>query len=193
MQISLNIEFMQIVSPTTEHLASYIAALERGWSPDNTRPEAGLEELAEIKQDPAAFLATMDDREARGPAITLPDGSKVARLPGLHRWMWDGEFCGTIGLRWQKGSNELPPYCLGHIGYAVVPWKQRLGYATAALSQILPDAMAVGLDYVEITTDEANNASQRVILANGGRLVERFTKLPQHGGKPGLRFRISLR
>jgi predicted acetyltransferase len=41
--------------------------------------------------------------------------------------MWDGEFCGSIGLRWLPGTEELPPHCLGHIGYAVVPWKRRLG------------------------------------------------------------------
>lgn len=86
----------------------------------------------------------------------------------------------------------LPPYCLGHIGYAVVPWKQRLGYATAALHLILPEARAVGLPYVEITTDPDNIASRRVIEANGGILVERFIKPPQFGSRPGLRFRITL-
>ncbi len=49
-----------------------------------------------------------------------------------------------------------------------------------------------GLAYVEITTDPDNAASQRVIEANGGALVERFTKPPQFGSKPGLRYRIDL-
>jgi hypothetical protein len=31
-----------------------------------------------------------------------------------------------------------------------------------------------------------------VIEANGGVLVERFTKPPQFGSKPGLRYRIDL-
>ncbi|MCE2990800.1 MAG: GNAT family N-acetyltransferase [Burkholderiales bacterium] len=183
---------MQIVRPTMEHLASYVAALERGWSPDNTRPEAGREELEQIHADAVGFIAGQEDRDAIGPAIKLSDGSFVNRLPGFHRWMWDGEFCGTIGFRWQKGTNELPPHCLGHIGYSVVPWKRRLGYATAALRQVLPEAKSVGLKYVEITTDLENEASQRVILANGGVLVEHFRKPPQYGGKPSLRFRIEL-
>ena len=139
-----------------------------------------------------AFLASLVDREAKGDPIVLADGSTVKRLPGYVKWMWDGEFCGSIGLRWQPGTTALPPHCLGHIGYAVVPWKQRLGYAKSALRLILPEAKAVGLPYVEITTDPDNIASQRVIEANGGILVEHFIKPQQFCCKPGLRFRITF-
>lgn len=183
---------MQLVRPSELHLPSYVAALERGWSTDNLRPEVAQEELARVRANAQAFVASMEDREAKGPPVTLPDGSVVIRLPGFRRWLWDGEFCGSIGFRWQEGTTELPPHCLGHIGYAVVPWKQRRGYAKAALAQLLPDAKSVGLPFVEITTDPENLASQRVILANGGFLVEHFTKPPQFGSKPGLRFRIAL-
>jgi predicted acetyltransferase len=182
---------MQLVRPDPEHLASYLAALERGWSADNERGvEAAREELSRIQADAAAFLASMEDREAKGPPITLPDGSAAKRLPGFRRWLWDGEFCGSIGLRWQPGTTALPPHCLGHIGYAVVPWKQHRGYAKSALRLILPEAKAVGLPHVEITTDPDNIASQRVIEANGGILLEHFIKPQQFGCKPGLRFRI---
>jgi predicted acetyltransferase len=182
---------MQLVRPGPEHLASYVAALERGWSADNERGvEAAREELSRIHADAAAFLASMEDREAKGPPITLPDGSAAKRLPGFRRWLWDGEFCGSIGLRWQPSTTALPLHCLGHIGYAVVPWKQHRGYAKSALRLILPEARAVGLPYVEITTDPDNIASQRVIEANGGILVEPFIKPQQFGCKPGLRFRI---
>ena len=182
---------MHLVRPGPEHLANYVAALQRGWSADNERGvEAAREELSRIQADAAAFLASLEDREAKGPPITLPDGSAAKRLPGFKRWLWDGEFCGSIGLRWQPGTTALPPHCLGHIGYAVVPWKQHRGYAKSALRLILPEAKAVGLPYVEITTDPDNIASQRVIEANGGILVEHFIKPQQFGCKPGLRFRI---
>jgi hypothetical protein len=72
----------------------------------------------------------------------------------------------------------------------VVPWKQHRGYAKSALRLILPEARAVGLSYVEITTDPDNIASQRVIEANGGIFVEHFIKPRQFGCKPGMRFRI---
>jgi predicted acetyltransferase len=184
---------MLLVRPTAEHLPSYVEALERGWSPNNERGIAAThEELARIQADPAAFLDSMDDRTASGLPVTMPDGSVVPRLPGFRRWMWDGEFAGNIGFRWQFGTAELPPYCLGHIGYSVVPWKQRRGYATTALLQTLPEAKAIGLPYVELTADLENIPSQKVILAAGGMLHERFIKPPQFGSKPCLKYRIIL-
>lgn len=183
---------MKIEIPHIEMLPSYRQALAQGWSPDNTRPEAAQEELQKSEADAAGFVARMIDREAAGGPVTLADGSKVARLPSIRLWMWDGAFCGSIGLRWQKGTEALPPHCLGHIGYAVVPWKRRLGHATEALRQILPYAKAEGLAYVELTTDPDNEASQKVILANGGVMVERFTKTATYGCKPALRWHIPL-
>ena len=184
---------MTLVWPSLDRLPGYVDALERGWSPDNLRGRAAADEqLARIAADPAGFVASLVDREATGEPIALPDGSTVARLPGYVRWMWDGEFCGSIGLRWQRGTEALPPTCPGHVGYAVVPWKRRLGYATSALRQILPEARSEGLAWIEVTTDPDNVASQRVIEANGGVLVERYTRPPPLGGGAGLRYRIDL-
>src|ERR1044072_6698351 len=129
---------MKLVWPSAEYLPSYVAALERGWSPDNLRGEvAAREELAAIAADAEAFLKSLVDIEAPVPPTTLPDGTPVPRLPGYRRWLWDGEFCGSIGFRWQQGTEALPPYCLGHIGYAVVPWKRGRGSATRALGEML--------------------------------------------------------
>lgn len=184
---------MELVWPAERYLESYAAALVRNWSPDNVRPEAGREQLDRIATDRAAFVAELVDREGKGAPIRLPDGATVPRLPGYHRWMWDGDFCGSIGFRWQPGTTELPPHCLGHIGFSVVPWKRRRGYATRALALLLLEAKEEGLAYVELTTDVDNMASRRVILANGGRLVERFRKSHEYGGSDGLRFRIELK
>lgn len=184
---------MKLVWPSAEHLPSYVAALQSGWSADNVRgAAAAAEELDRIRADPAGFLASMVDREAKGDPVKLPDGSVVKRIPGFRRWMWDGEFCGVIGFRWQPGTEELPPHCLGHIGYAVVPSKRNRGSATKALVETLPLAKAEGLRYVELTTDPENVASQRTIEKSGGVLHERFTKPAQFGNTPGLRYRIYL-
>jgi len=182
----------KLVWPAHEYLPGYVAALERGWSPNTLRPEAATEELQAIREDPTAFLATLVDREGRGPLIKLPDGSRVTPLPGYRKWIWDGEFCGSIGLRWSPGTSSLPAHCPGHIGYAVVPWKQRRGHATEALRQLLTEAKALGLDHVVLTTDPANEPSQRVVLRNGGVLVGRYPKPEQHGRGDELRFRIDL-
>ena len=184
---------MQLVRPTREHLPSYVAALRTGWSADNVRGAAAAnEELENIERDDAGFLEGLDDREARRGPITLPDGSKVPRIPGYIRWIWDGEFCGSIGLRWVPGQRDVPRHVLGHVGYSVVPWKRGRGYAKRALGALLPEAKALGLEYIEMTTDPDNFASQRVMLANGAVLIERFQKPPQYGGVDGLRYRIYL-
>jgi predicted acetyltransferase len=183
---------MVLVKPALEYLPSYVDALQRGWSPNTSRAEAAAEELNAIERSRDAFLESLDDPEAKGAPVVMPDGSLVQRLPGTQRWMWDGEFCGLVALRWRRGTPELPPTCLGHIGYGVVPWKGGRGYAKAALAQILPEARKLGLPYVEVVTNVDNIASQRVVLANGGVFIERFAK--PAGQVPGdaLRFRIDL-
>jgi predicted acetyltransferase len=181
---------MKLVWPAAEYLSGYVDALEKGWSPDNRRPEAAQEDLARIADDPAQFLAEQVDREAKGPKVILPDGRQVPRLPGYSQWMWDGEFCGSISFRWQPGTTELPPYCLGHIGYSVVPWKRRRGYASRALGLIITQAKEEGLPYLEIVTDAGNVASQKVIAANGGKLIGQYGKTEEQGETEHLRYRI---
>jgi predicted acetyltransferase len=183
---------MDLIWPSIDVLDSYAAALRRSWSPDTLRPETAVEQLDAIDRDPLGFVSSLVDREAAGDAIPLPDGSFAERLPGFHKWMWDGEFCGSIGLRWAPGTTDLPRHVLGHIGYGVVPWKRRLGYATEALRLLLPEAAAEGLAFVELTTDPENIASQRVIEANGGLIVDGYEPDEAYGVACKLRYRIHL-
>ena len=90
-----------------------------------------------------------------------------------------------------EGYGGFASTCLGHIGYSVVSWKRKLGYATEALRLILVEARQ-RLPYVDITTELDNLPSQRVILANGGYLVERFKKPLSLGGTDGLLFCIDF-
>ena len=182
-----DIETMQLVVPSMDHLSSYVAALETGWSPNNVR-NVSAEQLADIRENPVAFIVGLS---MQGGTITLPDGTMRPKLPFLARWIWDGEFCGSISLRWQEGTDTLPPYVLGHIGYAVVPWKRGRGYATEALRRMLIEARSVGLKRLEITTDPDNLASQRVIERNGGRYVDTFVN-EHFGPEPHLRYVVEL-
>lgn len=156
---------ISLVEPGLDRLAGYIAALEAGWSPNTTRDVSG-EQLAAIRQDAGDFLCGLVEHEGR--TMTLGDGRKVPRLPGRVFWIWDGEFCGAINLRFVPGTLDLPQHLSGHIGYSVVPWKQRRGYATQALALLLPVAQGLGLPRVLVTCDPSNAASRRVIEANGG-------------------------
>ena len=184
---------IELKTPTLDLLPHYVDALKRAWTPDNVRGLIAAEEqLAAIDKDAAGFVARQTDPEAKGPPVSLPDGTTVARVPGRIFWIWDGAFCGTLGFRWQNGTAALPAHVLGHIGYAVVPWKRRQGCATAALLAVLPHARALGLPYVEITTDPDNLPSRKAIGASGGVLIEPFTKPDAYGNAPGLRFRIAL-
>lgn len=184
---------MELRWPSHELVGAYLAALERGWSPSSSPPAARQKQIDTIRTDPDAFLAAEIDLDGIAPPIELPDGTTLTRIPGYRKWIWDGEFCGGISLRWvAEGDESLPPYVLGHIGYGIVDWKRRRGYASRALRMILPEARARGLDYVELTVDEENIASRYVMEAAGAELYERFTMPEHHGGGPGRRYRIDL-
>ncbi len=185
---------VELVRPSEEYLASYLSSLGHGWSSELAMvdADAAAAEHQGIAADPAAFLAELNDPIRGGRPITLPDGSQVPRLPGERRWMWDGDYCGAISLRWQPGTTDLPPYCLGHVGYAVVPWKRRRGYATQALAGMLDVARSAGLPFVDLVTDTQNLASQSVALANGAVLVREFVAPEAQGGFEARLFRIDL-
>jgi len=156
---------VELVEPSLDRLPGYVAALEAGWSPNTTRDVSG-QQLAAIREDAGAFVRDLTRRE--GGTVTLGNGSAVPRLPGRVLWIWDGEFCGAVNLRFAPGTLDLPVHVSGHLGYAVVPWKRRRGYATRALALLLPVARELGLPRVLATCDAGNAASRRVIEANGG-------------------------
>lgn len=185
---------VSLVTPTLNLLPDYVAALQQGWSADNLRGKAAAdEELERIDTDPEGFVALCDNPAGLGPPIKRLDGATVPRLPSIRRWIWDDGFCGSIGLRWSPGGTALPSWFpWGHTGYAVPPWKRGRGYATEALSLLLPLARERGLAWLELTTDAGNGASQRVVAKNGGYVVATEDGGDLHGGGTVLRWRIDL-
>jgi predicted acetyltransferase len=56
----------------------------------------------------------------------------------------------------------------GHVGYHVVaPWR-RQGHATRMLAQGITECGQIGLERILLTCAPGNDASKRVIIANGG-------------------------
>jgi predicted acetyltransferase len=186
---------MDLVSPAPEYLASYLESLERGWSSETSAEdvEVAADERRAILADPDAFIVEMNHPTRLGRPVRLPGGREVPRLPSERRWMWDGQYCGAISVRFTPGTHDLPPHCLGHVGYAVVPWQRRRGHATSALAQLLPIAADQGLEWVDLVTSVDNDASQRVIRANGGRRIEEFVAPVESGAFAAIRWRILLR
>jgi predicted acetyltransferase len=168
---------LALLLPSRALLPGYVAALERGWSP-NTMRDVSAEQLGEIARDPGAFL---DGLLRQDGTVRAADGTALPKLPGPVYWLDDGAFCGAINLRYVPGTDALPPHVSGHVGYAIVPWKRRLGYATHALKLLLPIARAAGLARVLVTCDIDNIASRKVILANGGVAAGTAPPLPPEG------------
>ncbi|MGZ2428787.1 putative acetyltransferase [Rhizobium redzepovicii] len=132
-------------------------------------------ELQRLRQHRSGFLNGLIAGDQRGSGIRSPE--LITRL----FWIWDGEFCGSISLRFQAGTEELPSEVSGHVGYSVVPWKQRNGHATTALKLLLLVAAKEGLHRLVILCNEDNHASRRVIERNGGEL---FMRGPHPSDRP---------
>lgn len=172
---------ISLVIPSRAYLPGYVAALRAGWSPDNTQ-DLHEEHLVSIRRDADAFL---NDLVTVTGTIRHADGSMTERLPNKLFWIWDGEFCGLVSLRWQTGTDALPDYCPGHLGYTIVPWKRRRGYATAAVAQSLDEARRTGLRRLFVAVDADNAASRRVIEKNGGTRVGPGTRQATGKVEPG--------
>ncbi|UTH11894.1 GNAT family N-acetyltransferase [Macrococcoides canis] len=78
----------------------------------------------------------------------------------------DGVIIGAANIRHKLTKDLLNTG--GHIGYGVARSYRGQGYATKILQESLVFARSIGIDKALITCDEANIASSRVIIKNGG-------------------------
>jgi predicted acetyltransferase len=116
------------------------------------------------------FGLTLDDdvETAAGFAnwvsrLTRAEDPSAGRTPATFRWIVeDDTVLGGIALRHTLDEK------LGHIGYGVRPSARRRGLGTWALTEMLGEARARGLDRVLLICASDNIASARTIERCGG-------------------------
>jgi predicted acetyltransferase len=184
---------MELLTPSEDNLHLYIAALRRekemGEKPFHNTDEI----LAKAEAAPAELVASLTDLVG-GRTFNDEDGTERVALPAFTKWLYtrgDNEISGTIQMRWDPATMQLPPYCLGHIGYQVFPWVRGKGLATEQLRMMLEVVKSeLNLPYVDITTNVENKASQMVIVKNGGKLIKEFTVVRKDGKKQAFLWRV---
>jgi predicted acetyltransferase len=140
-----------LVRPTIRVRESYLA----GERADCLLQGGSTDWLNSVGDDFDAFVASQ--REVR----------VLWNVPTTTFWYVCGEhYLGTLVVR-HRLTDELAE-AGGHVGYHVVaPWR-RQGHATRMLAAGLLECENLGLDRVLLTCRPDNEASRRVILANGG-------------------------
>ncbi|WP_052262761.1 GNAT family N-acetyltransferase [Chromobacterium violaceum] len=184
---------MKLVNPSISLLPKYMSALRRGWTPESDDDMKSAQHiLTYIEENRAVFLDSLNNPDGKGSPIILDNGIAVPRLSYARYWMIDNDYVGEINLRWQKGTSDLPAYCLGHIGYAVVPWKRGNGYACLALQQLKKMASEYQLDWLDISMDVSNIASRRTAEKAGAEFVKQFCAGPEYDNVEAVLYRLVL-
>jgi predicted acetyltransferase len=137
--------------PTTAVRDSYLAG-ERADAEARGRP---LDWLEPATEDFELFVAQRRGLRTRW------------HVPSTIYWYVSGEhYLGTLVIR-----HELTPELAGaggNIGYHIVPPWRGQGHGTRMLAAGLVECRRLGLERVLLTCAPGNEASRRVILANGG-------------------------
>lgn len=144
-------ESARLTWPTTTVRDSYLAG-ERADSEARGEPVDWLEPAAE---DFALFVAQRRGLRTRW------------HVPSTVYWYVSGEhYLGTLVVR-----HRLTPELAGvggNIGYHIVPPWRGQGHGTRILAAGLVECRRLGMNQVLLTCAADNEASRRVILANGG-------------------------
>ncbi|MBP7006748.1 MAG: GNAT family N-acetyltransferase [Candidatus Pacebacteria bacterium] len=151
---------MQLVKPNLKYKDSFLKGIkELQAEGNNILPTPWVVHFEE-------YVARFEKEEQ---GIDLPEGY----VSHSRFWLIDNEeFIGHVDIR-HKLTDDLLKFG-GHIGYAIVPSKRRLGYGTKILEMALPIAKELGIEKVFFTLDDSNIASAKIIEKNGGVLESKI-------------------
>lgn len=160
---------MQLIVPTAEFETSYRQYIQ----------ELGSEErypfpLDFDHSDFPTLLARLDEFRK---GVNLPEGYVRSTTYWL---VQDGELMGVSNLR--HYLNDRIRHVGGHIGLGVRPSRRGRGLGSALLGLTLQQARQLGIAQVHVHCYKHNEASARMIRANGGWLeseIEADGKLVQ--------------
>ena len=93
-------------------------------------------------------------------------------VPQSSFWLYDGNIPVGYG-RIRHKLNENLEKTSGHIGYAIRRTFRQRGYGNKILKLLLDECKKIGLVSIQISANENNIPSNKVILNNGGK----FTRL----------------
>jgi predicted acetyltransferase len=168
-----------LVDPEARFEASYRDAMAEFVA------EGRSEELRSLSSH-ASFASFVAELRAHAEGRDLPEGW----VAGTTWWLVDGDrFIGKVEVRHRL--TDALRLRGGHIGYSIRPTMRRHGYGTLALALVLPRCLDLGLDRVLVTCDQSNEASRRIIEANGGEM-EDLVKLGDRA-VPTMRYWIDVR
>lgn len=136
------------------------------------------------------YSAALNDFEAYLRRLqAMAEGRLPGRSPQRTFWAADGtRLVGSSRIR-HPLTPELEEFA-GHIGYDVRPACRNQGYGTRLLALTLEEARRMDLPGVWVNCFSSNLASARVILNNGGQLVD--TRWHPEEGKDISRYWIDL-
>jgi predicted acetyltransferase len=146
----------QLIAPSAAYRDSYIAAVEEFQA-----------EGRHLQDDPAQLRADFTGFVASQLRLAEPAHVPIGLMPESVYWLVEGErFLGRLSLR--HALNEHLHTYGGHVGYEIRPRARRCGYGNAILRLGLEKARALGLRRALVTCDSTNEASRKIIEANGG-------------------------
>lgn len=152
---------VSLVSPAVRFESSYRDALKE------FDAEGRGEVLAALREH-ESFATLVRELDAQADGRDLPKGW----VPQSTFWLvGPGDaFIGKVEIR--HHLTDALRLRGGHVGYAIRPTMRRRGYGTAVLSIVLPNCLELGLDRIMVTCDATNDASQKIIIRNGGELED---------------------